>query len=98
VSDDQVTTESGIPVPPFCDGPGSDAIGAPGEYPYTRGVRADGYRSRPWTMRQYAGFASAEETNERFHLLLERGQTGLSTAFDLPTQLGLVSDDPKSLG
>jgi methylmalonyl-CoA mutase N-terminal domain/subunit len=98
VSDDQVTTESGIPVPPFCDGPGSDAIGAPGEYPYTRGVRADGYRSRPWTMRQYAGFASAEETNERFHLLLERGQTGLSTAFDLPTQLGLDSDDPKSLG
>ena len=93
-----MTTESGIPVPPFCDGPGSEAIGAPGQYPYTRGVRADGYRSRPWTMRQYAGFASAEETNERFHLLLERGQTGLSTAFDLPTQLGLDSDDPKSLG
>jgi methylmalonyl-CoA mutase, N-terminal domain len=70
----------------------------PGSYPYTRGIRADGYRARPWTMRQYAGFASAEETNARFLLLLERGQTGLSTAFDLPTQLGLDSDDPLALG
>ena len=70
----------------------------PGEYPYTRGIRADGYATRPWTMRQYAGFASAEETNERFHLLLERGQTGLSVAFDLPTQLGLDSDDPLARG
>ncbi len=97
-ADAERTTESGIPVPPVCDGPGSDAIGEPGAYPYTRGVRGDGYRSRPWTMRQYAGFASAEETNARFQLLLERGQTGLSTAFDLPTQLGLDSDDPRSLG
>ena len=95
MSEDQVTTESGIPVPPACDGPGSEQ---PGVYPFTRGIRPDGYRSRPWTMRQYAGFASAEETNERFQLLLERGQTGLSTAFDLPTQLGLDSDDPRSLG
>ena len=70
----------------------------PGRFPYTRGIRADGYRARPWTMRQYAGFGSAEETNERFRLLLERGQTGLSTAFDLPTQLGLDSDDPLALG
>jgi methylmalonyl-CoA mutase N-terminal domain/subunit len=70
----------------------------PGSFPYTRGIRADGYRARPWTMRQYAGFASAEETNARFRLLLERGQTGLSTAFDLPTQLGLDSDDPLALG
>src|SRR3954447_20678240 len=70
----------------------------PGEYPYTRGIRADGYASRAWTMRQYAGFASAEETNERFHLLLERGQAGLSVAFDLPTQLGLDSDDPLARG
>jgi methylmalonyl-CoA mutase N-terminal domain/subunit len=70
----------------------------PGTYPYTRGVRADGYRDRPWTMRQYAGFSSAEETNRRFHLLLERGQTGLSVAFDLPTQLGLDSDDPLAAG
>ena len=98
MSEDQVTTESGIPVPPVCEGPGADGVGAPGAYPFTRGIRPDGYRSRPWTMRQYAGFASAEETNERFHLLLERGQTGLSTAFDLPTQLGLDSDDPRSLG
>jgi methylmalonyl-CoA mutase N-terminal domain/subunit len=70
----------------------------PGEYPFTRGIRADGYASRAWTMRQYAGFASAEETNERFRLLLERGQTGLSVAFDLPTQLGLDSDDPLARG
>ena len=99
VSEDNVTTESGIPVEPFYSGAGdSAAIAPPGEFPYTRGVRPDGYRRRAWTMRQYAGFASAEETNERFKLLLERGQTGLSTAFDLPTQLGLDSDDPRSLG
>ena len=71
---------------------------SPGEYPYTRGIRPDGYRKRPWTMRQYAGFSSAEETNRRFRLLLDRGQTGLSVAFDLPTQLGLDSDDPLALG
>jgi methylmalonyl-CoA mutase, N-terminal domain len=70
----------------------------PGEFPFTRGVRPEGYRGRPWTMRQYAGFSSAEETNERFRLLLDRGQTGLSVAFDLPTQLGLDSDDPLALG
>jgi methylmalonyl-CoA mutase, N-terminal domain len=66
--------------------------------PFTRGVYPDMYRSRPWTIRQYAGFGSAEETNERFRYLLEHGQTGLSVAFDLPTQLGLDSDDPRSLG
>ncbi len=70
----------------------------PGEFPFTRGVRPEGYRGRPWTMRQYAGFSSAEETNRRFRLLLDRGQTGLSVAFDLPTQLGLDSDDPLALG
>src|SRR4051812_46290361 len=70
----------------------------PGAFPFTRGIRPDGYRSRPWTMRQYAGFGSAEETNARFRLLLERGQTGLSTAFDLPTQLGLDSDDERAAG
>jgi methylmalonyl-CoA mutase, N-terminal domain len=70
----------------------------PGEFPFTRGVRPEGYRGRPWTMRQYAGFASAAETNRRFRLLLDRGQTGLSVAFDLPTQLGLDSDDPLALG
>ena len=68
----------------------------PGEYPYTRGVYPGMYRDRLWTMRQYAGFSSAEETNERFKLLLKRGQTGLSCAFDLPTQLGLDADDPRA--
>jgi methylmalonyl-CoA mutase, N-terminal domain len=70
----------------------------PGEFPFTRGIRREGYRGRPWTMRQYAGFSSAEDTNRRFRLLLDRGQTGLSVAFDLPTQLGLDSDDPLALG
>ncbi|HYZ77211.1 MAG TPA: methylmalonyl-CoA mutase family protein [Gaiellaceae bacterium] len=70
----------------------------PGEYPFTRGPYRDMYRGRPWTIRQYAGFASAEETNARFRYLLERGQHGLSIAFDLPTQLGYDSDDPRSAG
>ncbi len=67
-------------------------LGRPGEYPYTRGVQPTMYRSRFWTMRQYAGFATAEETNRRFRYLLEQGQTGLSVAFDLPTQMGYDSD------
>ncbi|HXV02914.1 MAG TPA: methylmalonyl-CoA mutase family protein [Gaiellaceae bacterium] len=70
----------------------------PGNYPFTRGPYKDMYRGRPWTIRQYAGFGSAEETNARFRYLLERGQTGLSVAFDLPTQLGYDSDDPRALG
>src|SRR5690348_1732710 len=70
----------------------------PGEYPYTRGPYRDMYRGRPWTIRQYAGFASADESNARYRYLLERGQTGLSIAFDLPTQLGYDSDDPRALG
>jgi methylmalonyl-CoA mutase N-terminal domain/subunit len=70
-----------------------ERLGEPGEYPYTRGVHREMYRKRHWTMRQYAGFASAKETNERFHYLLEHGSTGLSMAFDLPTQLGRDSDD-----
>jgi methylmalonyl-CoA mutase N-terminal domain/subunit len=78
----------------FGDGDGE----RPGAFPYTRGIRADGYRARPWTMRQYAGFGSAAETNIRFRALLARGQTGLSVAFDLPTQLGLDSDDVRALG
>ncbi|MBU9724083.1 MULTISPECIES: acyl-CoA mutase large subunit family protein [Bacillaceae] len=73
-------------------------IGFPGEYPYTRGIRRTMYRGRFWTMRQYAGFGSAKETNERFKYLLEQGQTGLSVAFDLPTQIGYDSDDPMALG
>jgi methylmalonyl-CoA mutase N-terminal domain/subunit len=70
----------------------------PGEFPFTRGPYPDMYRVKPWTIRQYAGFASAEETNARFRYLLERGQTGLSVAFDLPTQLGYDSDDPRAAG
>ncbi|HEV2006423.1 MAG TPA: methylmalonyl-CoA mutase family protein, partial [Candidatus Limnocylindrales bacterium] len=73
-------------------------LGRPGEFPYTRGVQPTMYRSRLWTMRQYAGFASAEETNRRFRYLLEQGQTGLSVAFDLPTQMGFDSDAPEAEG
>ena len=73
-------------------------LGQPGEFPYTRGVHAEMYRKRTWTMRQYAGYASAKESNERYKYLLANGSTGLSMAFDLPTQLGLDSDDPRSLG
>jgi len=94
-----VETESGLPLEPFyaaATAPPEQA--APGTYPFVRGVRADGYRSRLWTMRQYAGFGSAEQTNKRFHYLLRAGQTGLSTAFDLPTQMGYDSDDPMARG
>jgi len=92
-------TESGIEVKPVY-GPG-DASGPaepPGAFPFTRGPYPDMYRGRPWTIRQYAGFGSAEETNERFRRLLAQGQTGLSVAFDLPTQLGYDSDDPVAEG
>ncbi|GEN52148.1 acyl-CoA mutase large subunit family protein [Halobacillus faecis] len=75
-----------------------EEIGFPGQYPYTRGIQPTMYRSRYWTMRQYAGFGSAEETNERFRYLLKQGQTGLSVAFDLPTQIGYDSDDPMADG
>ncbi len=82
------------------DGVGGDAdpIGRPGEYPYTRGIHSTMYRGRLWTMRQFAGFGTAEETNERFHYLLEHGQTGLSTAFDMPSLMGHDSDHARSLG
>ncbi len=73
-------------------------LGSPGEYPYTRGVRKNLYRGRFWTMRQYAGFATAEESNARYKFLLSQGTTGLSVAFDLPTQIGLDSDDPLAAG
>ncbi len=71
-------------------------LGYPGQYPYTRGVHASMYRSRLWTMRQFAGFGTPRQTNERFKFLLEKGQTGLSTAFDLPTLMGLDGDDPRA--
>jgi methylmalonyl-CoA mutase, N-terminal domain len=93
-------TDSGIEIKPVYTE--EDVAGLelelPGEFPFTRGPYRDMYRGRPWTIRQYAGFASAGETNERFRYLLERGQTGLSVAFDLPTQLGYDSDDSRSLG
>ncbi len=73
-------------------------IGFPGEYPFTRGIHADGYRGKIWTMRQFAGFGSPEDTNQRFHYLLDHGQTGLSTAFDLPTLMGWDADSPLSEG
>lgn len=97
-------TESGIPVKALytpLDLAGLDHqadLGFPGEYPYTRGVYPSMYRGQLWTMRQYAGFGSAEETNRRFRYLLDQGSTGLSIAFDLPTQLGLDSDDPRAEG
>ena len=95
---------SGIEIEPVygpSDLDGFDAeeqLGEPGSFPYTRGVHATGYRGRPWTMRQYAGFGSAEETNERFRYLLASGQTGLSVAFDLPTQMGYDSDEQMAVG
>src|SRR5579864_4720960 len=98
------TTVSGMPIEPLYTpenlngfDPESD-LGYPGQYPFVRGVHASMYRSRLWTMRQFAGFGTARQTNERFKFLLEKGQTGLSTAFDLPTLMGLDSDDPLSLG
>ena len=96
-------TDSGIEIKPLYaddDLPESlpERLGEPGEYPYTRGIHRDMYRKQLWTMRQYAGYASAKESNERYHYLLEHGSTGLSMAFDLPTQLGLDSDDPRCLG
>src|SRR6186713_2965806 len=99
-TEDRRETDSGIEIKPvYTDEDVADLeLELPGEFPFTRGPHKDMYRGRPWTIRQYAGFASAEETNERFRYLLERGQTGLSTAFDLPTQLGLDSDDPRAAG
>lgn len=74
------------------------SLGRPGQFPYARGIKSSGYRVTPWTMRMFAGHKSAKETNERFKFLLAHGETGLSTAFDLPTLMGLDSDDPRSLG
>ena len=84
-------------LPPGIGGP-EDPIGRPGAYPYTRGIHSSMYRGRLWTMRQFAGFGTSEETNERFHYLLDHGQTGLSTAFDMPSLMGHDSDHSRSLG
>src|SRR3954471_17825964 len=98
------TAESGFVVEPVY-GPASldgwdpaESLGEPGEFPYTRGVYPSMYTGRPWTIRQYAGFGTARESNERYHRLVEAGTTGLSVAFDLPTQMGYDSDDPVAHG
>src|SRR6266446_9594343 len=98
-----ITTDSGIPVKTSYDNRDTPAttvrsLVKPGEFPYTRGIYEGMYRDRLWTMRQYTGFGSAQETNRRFKYLISHGETGLSTAFDLPTQLGLDSDHPRAAG
>ena len=99
-----VLNESGIEIKPVYTSEdvestgGADDIGSPGEFPFARGIHTYMYRKRPWTMRQYAGFGTPEETNERFAYLIANGQTGLNVAFDLPTQVGLDSDDPAARG
>ncbi|MEO8494899.1 MAG: methylmalonyl-CoA mutase family protein [Planctomycetota bacterium] len=98
------TTVSGVPVQPLyspVDLPGFDSereLGQPGQFPFTRGIHESMYRGRGWTMRQFAGFGLPSDTNQRFRFLLQQGQTGLSTAFDLPTLMGLDSDDSRSVG
>ncbi len=98
------TTESGLPIPPVCDSrtladfDAEGKLGTPGRYPFTRGVYPSMYTGRPWTMRQYAGFGTAKESNERYHQLVGAGTGGLSVAFDLPTQMGYDSDDPIAHG
>ena len=99
-----VVNESGIAIEPLYTAEdvaasgGTDMMGRPGEYPFTRGIHPLMYRQRPWTMRQYTGFGNAADTNRRFRYLIENGQTGLNVAFDLPTQIGLDSDDPLAEG
>lgn len=97
---EQFTTSSGIPLKRLytAEDIAHDELGFPGEYPFTRGVQPTMYRTRFWTMRQYAGFGTAEESNARYRFLLENGQSGLSVAFDLPTQIGYDADDPMALG
>jgi methylmalonyl-CoA mutase, N-terminal domain len=101
--DEEFSTMSGVPIEPLytpedVEGEYDDKLGYPGEYPYTRGVYPNMYRGRLWTIRQFAGYGTASETNERFRYLLDHGQNGLSVAFDMPTLMGLDSDSPLSLG
>src|ERR671927_1658175 len=104
VRDADFTTLSGVEVDPVY-GPadessvsGFERIGWPGEFPFTRGLHPTGYRGRPWTIRQFAGFGNAQQTNERYKMILGAGGGGLSVAFDMPTLMGRDSDDPQSLG
>jgi methylmalonyl-CoA mutase N-terminal domain/subunit len=94
----ELYTDADLPAGIGAEVPGEDPIGRPGEYPFTRGIYESMYRGRLWTMRQFAGFGTSEETNERFRYLLDHGQTGLSTAFDMPSLMGHDSDHPRSLG
>jgi methylmalonyl-CoA mutase N-terminal domain/subunit len=101
--DAEFSTMSGIPIKPLytpddVEGSYDEKLGYPGEYPYTRGVHPNMYRGRLWTIRQFAGYGDAEETNRRFRYLIEHGQDGLSVAFDMPTLMGLDSDSPLSIG
>ena len=102
MSEKSIATDSGVEIKPVyypADLPeGFNAAEQPGQFPYTRGVQPDMYRGKPWTMRQYAGFSTAEESNKRYHYLLSQGVSGLSVAFDLPTQIGYDSDHPMSEG
>ena len=104
VRDADFTTLSGVEVDPVygpadeSSVPGFERIGYPGEFPFTRGLHATGYRGRAWTIRQFAGFGNAKQTNERYRMILAEGGGGLSVAFDMPTLMGLDSDDPRSLG
>src|SRR5438874_7551506 len=103
-ADRDFTTLSGDEVEPLYGPPEGDAdprferIGWPGEYPFTRGIHATGYRGKPWTIRQFAGFGNAQQTNERYKMILAEGGGGLSVAFDMPTLMGRDSDDARSLG
>src|SRR3712207_5418720 len=104
VRDADFTTLSGVDVAPVYGPadesavPGFERIGYPGEFPFTRGLHATGYRGRAWTIRQFAGFGNAPQTNERYKMILAEGGGGLSVAFDMPTLMGRDSDDPRSLG
>jgi methylmalonyl-CoA mutase N-terminal domain/subunit len=97
MAEETVRSESGIPLNTSygpTDLPPPESLPAPGAFPFTRGNFPDGYRGRLWTIRQYSGFGTPEESNERYRYLLDQGATGLSVAFDLPTQCGYDSDDP----
>src|SRR6476661_7291330 len=103
MADKTTTSPSGLPIQPVYRPADADVdytgdLADPGQFPFTRGVQPTMYRGRLWTMRQYAGFGTAAETNKRFRHLLSAGQTGLSVAFDLPTQMGIDSDSPRALG